>query len=177
MSAKEHEPRAAQEQSATQEQSAAHESAPQEQSATQEQSAAQKQNATHDGKRRAFSATRLRASFAYALRGVVRLLAREPNARLHLLAAAGVLALASWLQLPARDFAVLALSIGAVLLAEGLNSALEALADRVSPEHDAAIARAKDLAAGAVLLMAIAAATVGLLLLAPPLLARLQTCW
>lgn len=51
--------------------------------------------------------------------------------------------------------------IGAVLSAEAINSSIESLADLVSPEYNEAIKKTKDLAAGAVLIMAIAAAIVG----------------
>ena len=57
--------------------------------------------------------------------------------------------------------------IGAVLAAEAVNSSIEALADLVSPEYNEAIKRTKDLAAGAVLLMAIAAAIVGFIIFIP----------
>ena len=57
--------------------------------------------------------------------------------------------------------------IGAVLAAEAVNSSIEALADLVSPEYNEAIKRTKDLAAGAVLLMAIAAAIVGFVIFIP----------
>ena len=59
--------------------------------------------------------------------------------------------------------------VGLVLSAEAVNSAIEALADRVSPAYDEAIKRTKDLAAGAVLLLAIASAVVGLIIFLPKL--------
>lgn len=64
---------------------------------------------------------------------------------------------------------VICLCIGLVLSAEAVNSAIEALADRVSPAYDEAIKRTKDLAAGAVLLLAIASAVVGLIIFLPKL--------
>lgn len=57
------------------------------------------------------------------------------------------------------------LCIGAVLAAEGVNSAIEALCDKVSPEYDEAIKHTKDLAAGAVLILAVMSIIVGLLIL------------
>ena len=59
--------------------------------------------------------------------------------------------------------------IGAVLSAEAVNSSIESLADLVSPEYNEAIKKTKDLAAGAVLIMAIAAAIVGLIIFIPKL--------
>ena len=57
-----------------------------------------------------------------------------------------------------------------VLAAEAVNSSIEALADLISPDYNEAIKRTKDLAAGAVLILAIAAAIVGLLIFIPKFL-------
>ncbi len=111
-------------------------------------------------------------SFADALRGVATLLRAEPNAWIHAAATVAVLALALALGVDRRDGALLALAVGGVWSAEALNTALEALCDRLAPEPHPLVARAKDVAAAAVLLMAVAAAVVGLLVLGPPLWAR-----
>lgn len=64
--------------------------------------------------------------------------------------------------------------VGALVLALELsNSALEAVADVVQPEYHKDIQRAKDMMAGAVLIVSILAVLVGLILLGPPLLSRL----
>lgn len=97
----------------------------------------------------------------------------QRNFRFHLVAAAVVLALAAWLGLGGLEWALLTVCIFWVLGMEALNTAVEALADRVCREHDPLIGRAKDLAAAAVLLAAIGAAIVGLVILLPPLGARL----
>ena len=55
------------------------------------------------------------------------------------------------------------------LAAEAVNSAIEALADVISPDYNEAIGRAKDMAAGAVLMLAVAAATIGLIIFIPKL--------
>ncbi len=111
-------------------------------------------------------------SFVHAGRGV-RALVGEANARVQLAVAAAVVGLALWLGVDARDWALLVLAMGFVLASEAFNTALEALCDRVSPERHPLIGRAKDAAAGAVLLASLAAAGVGLLVLGPPLLGRL----
>jgi diacylglycerol kinase len=112
------------------------------------------------------------AGFAFALRGVAAF-AREPHARIHFATTAAVAALAAWLRVSRGEAALLALAVGLVLAAEALNSALEALADRVAPDRHPLVARAKDIAAGGVLLAALAAAVAGLLVLGPRLLAAL----
>ena len=111
------------------------------------------------------------SSFGYAAAGVVHLLRSQPNAWIHLLATACTVGLASWLGLPARDWALLFAAIGLVFCAEALNTALEALADEISAEQRPGIGRAKDAAAGGVLLAALAAAAIGFCVLGPPLLA------
>lgn len=92
---------------------------------------------------------------------------------IHLAIAAGVIVLGMWLRLSTTQWAILALTIGSVLAAELLNSGLETVVDMVSPDYHPLAERAKDVAAGAVLLAAIVAVVVGLLILGPPLWARL----
>jgi len=108
-------------------------------------------------------------SFACALRGIAVLLRTQVNARIHLLATVLVIAAGLVFHITRGEWVPLAFAIGIVWIAEALNTALEALADRISREHDEAIRRAKDLAAGAVLLAAITAAIIGLLVLGPHL--------
>ena len=96
-------------------------------------------------------------SFKFAFNGIKLLITKEHNAWIHCFAAVCVLIAG----------VVFGLVIGAVLAAEAVNSSIEALADLVSPEYNEAIKRTKDLAAGAVLLMAIAAAIVGFIIFIP----------
>lgn len=112
------------------------------------------------------------ASVGHALRGLADT-AREPNARIHVAAAVLVLALGAWLRLSRGDWCWIAAAIAAVWSAEAMNSAVERLADAVSLERRPELGRAKDAAAGAVLVAALGAATIGLLVLGPPLFARL----
>ncbi|MGC4087331.1 MAG: diacylglycerol kinase family protein [Polyangiaceae bacterium] len=107
-----------------------------------------------------------RKSFAFALRGLARL-AREPNFRIHLAALVLVVALGFWLALTPLEWACICLAVALVLATEALNTALESLADAVSPAHSPLIGVAKDVAAGAVLLSAIGSGTVGLVLFLP----------
>ena len=112
-------------------------------------------------------------SFADAFRGIATLLANEANARIHLAASIAAIALGLWLGLTRGEWCWIAVAIALVWMAEALNSALEALADAVHPARDPRVGRAKDLAAGAVLVAAIASAVIGALLFGPRLFARL----
>lgn len=111
-------------------------------------------------------------SFAYAFKGI-RGLFSQPNARIHACVAVIVITCGAWLGLAPWEWAVVALCIGGVLMAEAFNTALEALCDKVSPEIDPLIGRAKDLAAGAVLLFVFAAVAAGLIIFLPKFLALL----
>jgi diacylglycerol kinase len=107
-------------------------------------------------------------SFVHAGRGVWHL-RTEPNARIHLLATALVLAAALASQLSALEWALIVLSITLVLAAEAVNTAIEYLANATIPHHHPLVGTAKDLGAGAVLLAAVGAAIVGALVLGPHL--------
>lgn len=110
-------------------------------------------------------------SFVFAGRGLWWLLTSQPNARIHAVATIAVVALGARLSLTTSEWCAVLLAIGLVWTAEGLNSALEALADRVAPERHPLVGRAKDIAAGAVLAASIIAALVGVLIFGPKLLA------
>ena len=107
--------------------------------------------------------------FKYAFHGIFLLISREHNAWIHCFAAVCVITAGILVGLSSMEWIVICLCIGLVLSAEAVNSAIEALADRVSPAYDEAIKRTKDLAAGAVLLLAIASAVVGLIIFLPKL--------
>lgn len=116
---------------------------------------------------------RRRRSFGYAWAGCRYVWRTQPNAWIHAVVSAVVVALAAWLRIGAWEWAVLLLTITVVWAAEFFNTAVEAIVDMVMPEHHPLAAVAKDVAAGAVLVVAIGATLVGALLLGPPLLARL----
>lgn len=116
---------------------------------------------------------RLIRSFNYAWAGLAYLVRSQPNARIHLMIATAVLVVGLWLELSARDWAVIGLTIGLVLGAEAFNTALEALVDLTSPERHPQAKIAKDVGAAAVLLAAGTSVVVGLLILGPPLWERL----
>lgn len=110
-------------------------------------------------------------SFKYAFHGIFLLISREHNAWIHCFATVCTITAGILLHLSPTEWIIITLCIGLVLAAEAVNSAIEALADRVSAEYDEAIKRTKDLAAGAVLLLAIASAIVGLIIFLPKLIA------
>lgn len=99
--------------------------------------------------------------FVYAGRGVMLCLA-ERNFRFHLCAAAFVSFFAAkFYSLSRGEWAALLLTFAAVLSLEAVNTALERLCDRVSPEQNKLVGECKDIAAGAVLIAAVFAVGVG----------------
>jgi len=117
----------------------------------------------------------LLTSFRCASGGLLDVFRTQRNFRIHLTIAALALLLAAWLRLPHQEWASLILVIGTVLSTEVFNTSAEVLVDLTSPEYHPLAKRVKDVAAGAVLLAAMVAVIVGLLLLGPPLWARLAS--
>jgi diacylglycerol kinase (ATP) len=114
------------------------------------------------------------ASFRYAFHGVGYVLKTQANARIHAAATLGVLALGLWLRVGRLEWAVLGLAVGLVWASEFMNTAFEAVIDLASPQVHPLAKAGKDAAAAGVLLAAGSAAVAGLLVLGPPLWARLS---
>lgn len=113
------------------------------------------------------------SSLRHAFEGWAHVLKTQRNAWIHAVASIAVVALAGWLQVGRLDWAMLVLAIGMVWLAEFLNTALEAVVDLASPSRHPLAKIGKDVGAAAVLITAGASVVIGLLILGPPLLARL----
>jgi len=112
-------------------------------------------------------------SFRYAFAGWWYVLRTQRNAWVHAVASTLVILLAFWLGLSLQEWAVLILTIAMVWTAEFINTALEAIVDLASPQHHPLAKVGKDVGAAAVLIAAMASVLVGLLILGPPLWARL----
>ncbi len=108
-------------------------------------------------------------SFRHAGEGLGYALRTQRNTRIHLAVAVVVIALGLWLGLSTTEWAVLALTVGFVLVGEMINTVAETLVDLISPGYHPLAKVVKDVTAGAVLLTAIIAVIVGLLVLGPPL--------
>ena len=117
----------------------------------------------------------LGSSFLYASQGIVYALRTQRNFRIHTLATVLVVGTGITLALPSLHIAVLALTCGAVMALELINTALEAVVDLTVKQNYHELAKiAKDCAAAAVFVAALTAIVVGGCLLAPPLWAILQ---
>ena len=113
------------------------------------------------------SIRRLFRSFSYALRGVRQVIYAEQNARVHTLVLVCIVSAGIYFRLSPMEWIAVALAAGGVFAGETFNTAIEELSDAVSPQYDERIKRVKDFSAGAVLIMAITAAIIGLVIFIP----------
>jgi diacylglycerol kinase (ATP) len=102
-------------------------------------------------------------SFNYAVEGIIHVLRTHRNMRIHFAAAFVVLVLALALGVDRIELVVLLLSVAFVLVAEMINSAIEAAIDVATSSFDPLAKLAKDIAAGAVLIASVNAVVVGYL--------------
>lgn len=123
---------------------------------------------------KAFLVSRIQ-SFRHAFRGWFYALRTQRNAWIHSAIATIVFVLGIWLRLSPLDWAVIILTVAMVFAAEFMNTAIEAVVDLASPETHPLARIAKDVGAASVLVAALAAILIGLLILGPPLWAKLIT--
>ena len=108
-------------------------------------------------------------SVRFAVRGIRKMMASQHNAWIHAAATVVVVAAGLTVGLSASEWGLIVLAIGSVWTAEALNTAFEFLTDVASPEFHPLAEKAKDVAAGAVLLAAIGAVAIGGLVFWPKL--------
>jgi diacylglycerol kinase (ATP) len=113
------------------------------------------------------SLVRRAKSFVHAGRGLWLFIKTTPNAWIHLLAFFVVLTAGFYFSITRVEWTVLVLTSALVLSAEAFNSALEIDMDLTSPTYHPYARDTKDIAAGAVLITALAAGVIGVLIFAP----------
>ena len=106
-------------------------------------------------------------SFRYGIRGIALMLKSQHNAWIHATASVLVLIVGALFGLSPGEWCWLVIAIMAVWTAEALNTALEFLADVASPEFHPSVEKAKDVAAGAVLISATGSVAIALFILTP----------
>lgn len=106
-------------------------------------------------------------SFSYAFHGIKVLLKTEHNTWIYILITIVVIILGFILNITKYEWLFVIFAIGLVFALEGVNSAIERLADYVSPEKQEKIKIIKDLSASSVLIAAITAFIIGLLIFIP----------
>jgi diacylglycerol kinase (ATP) len=104
-------------------------------------------------------------SFLNAWKGLVVAMREQTNMKIHLAAVVVVVAVGYYMEFTYMEWCLVVLAIGLVIGLEVMNSAIEELVNFVSPEKRKVAGRIKDMAAGAVLVAAIAAAMLGAIII------------
>jgi diacylglycerol kinase len=105
----------------------------------------------------------------HAWNGLVHVVKTQRHARWHLLLTVAVITLGAWWRVSRMEWLALILAMSIVWCAEIFNTALEIACDAITKEPHPLIGLAKDVAAAAVLVAAVAAAGVGALVFVPRL--------
>lgn len=116
-----------------------------------------------------FFSGRIRA-FRFAWAGIRNLWQKEKNTRVYLFFTAAVIIAGIFFRLSIAEWCILCMTIAAVWCAEALNAAVERNVDLVTTEKKPLAKEAKDLAAGAVLILAAASVVIGLLIFLPKII-------
>jgi len=109
-------------------------------------------------------------SFAVAFQGVWTLIYNERNFRFHLLVSAMVIAACFFFDVEKTEWLIVFLTIGLVLSVEALNASIEYICDLIHPEYNTMVKMIKDVAAAAVILVAIVAVVIGCIIFIPYIL-------
>ena len=109
-------------------------------------------------------------SFKYAIEGIISSFKTERNMKIHVLAMIVVIALGLFFKLNKVEWCFIIIAIASVISAELFNTAIETVVDMVSPERNPKAKLAKDIAAGAVLVVAIGAVIIGFIIFEPQII-------
>ena len=115
-----------------------------------------------------FLANRIK-SVGFALKGMLLLLKTEASIKIQFVIALCVTAAGFYFNISPTEWLIQLIAIGLVMGIEGVNTAIEKLADYVQPEHHEKIGFIKDISAGAVMIVSILASIVGFIIYLPKL--------
>ncbi len=114
-------------------------------------------------------------SFGYAFEGLFRTIAHERNMQIHCTATVLVVIAGFLGKISVTEWCICLVLFGLILALELVNTAMEATVDLVTRERKPLAKKAKDAAAGAVLIAAIMAAVIGLVIFLPKIPVILQS--
>jgi len=109
-------------------------------------------------------------SFKYAFNGIFYFIKSQHNAWIHIVAAFFAIVFGFIFNISVTEWCIIIIIISLVLSAEAFNTAIEKIVDLVSPEYNKLAGIIKDVSAGAVLILAIAAALTGIIIFLPKFL-------
>ncbi|MFV9550808.1 diacylglycerol kinase [Algibacter sp. PT7-4] len=117
-------------------------------------------------KKESFLVNRLK-SVGYAFKGAFLLLKTEASIKIQFFIAIAVTLAGVYFNISALEWMMQILAIGLVMSAEGMNTAIEEIANFIHPEHHNKIGLIKDIAAGAVFIASVFASIIGLIIYLP----------
>ena len=117
-------------------------------------------------KKEPFFVNRLK-SVGYAFKGALLLLKTEASIKVQFVIALIVIAAGFYFQISSNEWILQLLAIGLVMSMEGMNTAIEEIANFIHPEYNAKIGYIKDIAAGAVFIAAISTFIMGCIIYIP----------
>ena len=109
-------------------------------------------------------------SFKYAFQGIISSFYSERNMKIHIVAIILVVILGIFLKIDEYEWIICIILFGVVVAGELFNTAIETAVDLAMPEINEKAKLAKDISAGAVLVIAIGAAISGLIIFIPKIL-------
>ena len=109
-------------------------------------------------------------SMGFALKGAIKLITTEHSVMVQFSLGIALTIAGFFFKITATEWMFQILAIGLVLSIEGLNTAVEKIADFIHPDYSQRIGFIKDIAAGAVFFAAMAAITIGLIIYLPKFL-------
>lgn len=109
-------------------------------------------------------------SVGFAFKGMIFLFRTEASIKIQLVIAILVTIAGFYFEISTFEWLAQCIMIGMVMSIEGVNTAIEYIADFIHPEHHEKIGVIKDIAAGAVFIASIVAVTVALIIYLPKLL-------
>ena len=123
-----------------------------------------------------FSISKRLKSFTFAFNGFKTLIREEHNSWIHIAVTICVVIAGFLLSISFIEWVAVVLCIGLVISFELINSAIENIADFVSPQKNETIRKVKDLSAAAVLIAAICSSIVGLIIFVPKIIILCGNC-
>lgn len=112
-------------------------------------------------------------SFGFAFNGLIILFREEHHSRIHFIAAFLAVSAGIWLKISTIEWVSIVIAIGLVITLEIFNSAIERIADFISPEKHEMIKKIKDLAAAGVLVGSLTSLTIGLIIFLPKIIEKI----
>lgn len=106
-------------------------------------------------------------SVRYAFRGAWWLIRTEASIKIQISLGILVTVMGFYYNISAIEWIIQIMAVGLILGIEGVNTAVEKIADYIQPEYDIKIGFIKDISAGAVMIVSIAASIIGLIIYLP----------